>query len=241
MTLIALSYMAGILTILNPFVSPLIFIFLLTTQQKNRLAPLILLLGLACTFTFMGFSLTSSLMIWDFELKKLRLISALLLLGGGGILAYPPLFTFLQNHLRPIFAKIHSKIYPRPSNDEVTLEKLNLNFILGIILGIIWLPFIVPLLSFSLSLAYRGDYSGQVYLLMTLYTFGLITPLITTSLLAKTRRKRELIKKGSPCLKWFGYTLITISFLIFAGCDSALETWTISHSPQWILNLTTRY
>jgi cytochrome c-type biogenesis protein len=241
MILVPLSYIAGILTLLSPCAFPLVPIFLSSMWQRHRWGPFAFLLGLAFIFTFMGFSLTSSHMIGGFEVKRLRLISALFLLSMSIALCYQPLQAYLLQYAKQIIYKIRQTFYPTYKEQDLLLESLILNSLIGILLGFIWLPFIVPMLSFALTLANRGDYFGQPSILMTLYALGLTTPLIVLSNFARKYLKRNPFKKGHVALKWLGYSLILISFLILTGSDMAMETWVIAHTPQWLLNLTTKY
>lgn len=241
MTLVALSYIAGVFTLLNPCAFPLIPIFLSSTWQRHRLGPLTLALGLSLTFTIMGFALATSNMVWGLEIKKLRLISVLLLLSIGIFLAYHPLQAYLLQHGKFLAFKIRQTLYPTPMK-EFPLEKLALNFLIGALLGFIWLPCTGPTLTLTLALANRGDHFAQAYVLMSIYALGVTTPLLTLSYLSKKYlKKKKYLKQGYTGRKWLGYSLIIISFLILIGIDKAVETWTISHTPQWLLNLTTKY
>ncbi len=241
MTLVGLSYVAGVLTLLNPCAFPLIPILLSSTWQRHRSGPLVLIIGLTLTFIIMGFGLATSHTVLGLEIKKLRLLSVILLLTIGIFLSYRPIQTFLLQHGKPLAIKLRHQIYPANMN-ELPLEKLALNFLIGALLGFIWLPCTGPTLSFALSLARRGDHFGQASLLMAVYALGVTTPLLALSYLSKKYlKKKKLLKRGYTGRKWLGYSLIVISFLILTGSDKAVETWAISHSPQWLLKLTTKY
>lgn len=249
MTLVALSYIAGIVALLNPCAFPLIPVFLFSTWQRHHLGPFALILGLSLTFTIMGFALAIPITstqatnhtIWGIEIKTLRLLSILLLLSIGFALAYQPLQNWFLKHSKPLAFKIRNFLYPASKN-EFPYEKLGINFLIGALIGFIWLPCTGPSLSLALALASRGDHFGQASILMTLYTLGVTTPLIALSILSKKYlKKKNLLKKGVTGRKWLGLSLIGMSFLILTGSDKALETWAVSHTPQWLLKLTTRY
>lgn len=241
MTLIALCYIVGFCTLLNPCALPLIPIFLSSTWQRHRLGPFALIFGLFFTFATMGLALTTSHAVWGFEIKTLRLISAFLLLGIGTFLSHQPLQTYILNHGKPFVFNIRDTLYPALIKN-FPFEKLGINFLIGALVGFIWLPCAGPTLSLTLALANRGDHFGQASILMSFYTLGVMTPLILLSILSKKYlKKKQLLKKGRTGRKWLGYSLIIISFLILTGSDKALETWAVSHTPQWLLKLTTKY
>lgn len=250
MTLIALSYCAGVLTLLNPCAFPIIPIFLSSTWQRHRWGSLALILGLSITFTLMGFALTAPMvnsnntiphMFLGLEIKTLRLISICLLFVLGFILAYQPLQNFLLKHIKPWAIRIRHTLYPVALH-KYPIEKLGINFLIGSLVGFIWIPCTGPTLSLALALASRGDHFGQASLLMSIYTLGVTTPLIGLSILSKKYlKKKHLYTAGYTGKKWLGYSLIAISFLILTGSDKAIETWALSHTPQWLLKLTTKY
>lgn len=241
MTLVALSYVAGVLTPLNPCAFPLFPILLSSIWQRHRLGPLTLILGLSLTFTIMGFALATSNTVGGIEIKKLRLISVFLLLNIGIFLASQSLPVYLLRYGKPLAHKIRHALYPTPFQ-ELLLEKLAISFLVGALLGFIWLPCMGPTLSLALAFASRGDHIGQAWVLMSIYTLGVTTPLIVLSYFSKKYLvKKKRLKRGYTGRKWLGYSLIIISFLILTGSDKAAETWAISHSPQWLLKLTTKY
>jgi len=241
MTLIGLSYIAGILTLLNPCTFPLIPILLSSTWQRNQFGPIILIFGLSFTFIIMGFALATSQMVLGMEIKKLRLVSVLLLLIIGIFLVHKPLQSFLRQSVNTVSMILRQRFSPLFVK-RLPYEKMVINLLIGVLLGFIWFPCTGPTLSLALSLASRGDYFGQATLLMTLYSLGITTPLIGLSYASKRYLlKREFLKHGQSGRKWIGISLIVISILILTGCDKAVETWAISHSPQWLLKLTTKY
>jgi cytochrome c-type biogenesis protein len=249
MTLVALSYFAGFITLLNPCAFPLIPIFLSSTWQRHSLGPFALIFGLSVTFTIMGLALASPIVnspvfahtIWGIEIKTLRVISMLLLFVIGIALAYKRLQFWFVHYCKPIAWKARQMLLPKLTH-EFPFEKLGINFLIGALVGFIWLPCAGPSLSLALALASRGDHFGQTGILMTIYTLGVTTPLIILSIVSrKYLKKRKLLKRGETGRKWLGISLIGMSFLILTGSDKAIETWAVSHSPQWLLKLTTRY
>jgi cytochrome c biogenesis protein CcdA len=159
----------------------------------------------------------------------------------GFILAYQPLQNFIISHTRPWVFKLRYTVYPE-ALQKLPIEKLGINFLIGALVGFIWIPCTGPTLSLALALASRGDHLGKASLLMLIYTLGVTTPLIGLSFLSmKYLKKKHLFKAGYTGKKWLGYSLIAISFLILTGSDKAIETWAVSHSSQWLLKLTTKY
>ncbi|MBX9804175.1 MAG: sulfite exporter TauE/SafE family protein [Alphaproteobacteria bacterium] len=241
MTLVGLSFLAGAFTLFNPCAFPLIPVLISSTWQRHRSGPLALIVGLCLTFTIMGFALATTHTVVGIEIKKLRLISVLLLLIIGIVLSQQSLQIFLLKHGKPLALKARKTFYP-PHLKELPLEKLAINFLIGALIGFIWFPCAGPTLSLALTLAGRGDHFGQATLLMTVFALGVTTPLLGLSYLSKKYlKKKKLLKRGYSGRKWLGYSLIVISFLILIGSDKAVETWLVSHSPQWLLNLTTKY
>lgn len=241
MTLVGLSFFAGVLTLLNPCILPLVPIFLSSTWQRHRTGPIALIIGLSVTFIIMGFALATSNNVAGMEIKKLRLISVILLLSIGILLSSQVVQAYVLRYAKPVAFKIRQTLYP-PQFQNLPLEKLAINFLIGALLGFIWLPCTGPTLSLALAFASRGDHFGQASILMAMYTLGVTTPLVGLSYLSKKYlKKKNLLKRGHTGRRWLGYSLIIISFLILTGIDKAVETWVVSHSPQWLLKLTTKY
>lgn len=241
MTLVALSYLAGLVTFLNPCAFPLAPILLSSTWQRHWFGPFALILGLSFAFTIMGFALAVSDRAWGLEIKTLRLISVLLLLGIGLILVSTPLQKILIHRIKPCAQKLRTRL--QPYFQELPLEKLAINLLIGGLLGFIWLPCTGPTLAFALTLAKNGTQLKQAGTIMVVYTLGVATPLLLLSYLFKKYLKHKKVLKSKESLGriWLGYALIFVSFLILTGIDKAVETWLVSHTPPWLLELTTKY
>lgn len=154
---------AGLASVLSPCVLPVIPIIMAGAEREDKHRPLIVVSGLAISFMAMGAvsSLFGALLI-----GKTRSIE----LAGSAIIVIMGLMVMFD-------VSIFKKMY-RLSNIQVKGEGRIGGLILGMSLGVIWVPCVGPFLSSTLAMV---GTSGQLLTGITLlgfYSLGLAIPML---------------------------------------------------------------
>ncbi len=232
---IALSFLAGLLTILNPCVLPLVPVIVAGAAASSRLGPAALALGLALSFGVSGTAL-ASVGIEFGEWWPLRAAAALLLLAAGLALLIPALGARLAAFAEPaagLAGHLSGRLPPG----------LIGQFCTGALLGLAWAPCIGPTLGAAFVLA--AAEGTRLAAAVSMGVFGLGAGL---SLLAAGYGMRRLTGAGrsrmagvtSTSRRLFGGALSLVAVLILTGGDKVIEGAVVQMLPDWFVTLATR-
>ncbi len=154
---------AGLASVLSPCVLPVIPIIMAGAERKDRLRPLIIVLGLAISFMAMGAvsSLFGALLI-----GKTRYIE----IGGSAIIVTMGLMVMFDLSIFKRFYQL--------SNIRVTGEGRIGGLILGLSLGVIWVPCVGPFLSSTLTMVATSGQLATGIILLGFYSLGLAIPML---------------------------------------------------------------
>ncbi|MFN3567155.1 MAG: cytochrome c biogenesis CcdA family protein, partial [Burkholderiaceae bacterium] len=125
---------------------------------------------------------------------------------------------------------------------RVTLGGLSGQFILGILLGVVWSPCVGPTLGAAVTLASQGEELAQVTLVMALFGFGASLPLVLLGLASRgavTRLRGRLLAAGRGGRRILGAVMLALGAFIFTGIDKRVEAWLLDVAPPWITQLGT--
>lgn len=231
-----LSIIAGILSTLSPCVLPLVPILVGTALTAHRLGPLFLAFGLALSFTVVGLFLATVGVTLGLDQALFRNVAAVLLIGFGLIM----LSGRLQQ--RFIFATSGLSGAGQPLLDRISGDSLTGQFLLGLVLGVVWSPCVGPTLGATMTLASQGEDLGHAAVVMALFGIGAGLPLILLGSLsqqAMLRFKSKLSATGKTGKWLLGALLLILSVLILTGLDKHFEAWVLIHAPDWLTRLTT--
>jgi cytochrome c-type biogenesis protein len=231
-----LSVVAGILSTLSPCVLPLVPILVGTALTAHRLGPVALAFGLALSFTVVGlFLATVGIMIGLDQALFSKIAGGLLILFG---------LVLLSDRLQQWFTAATSDLSGagQPWLERISSDTLNGQFLLGLVLGIVWSPCVGPTLGATITLASQGENLGQAAVIMALFGIGAGLPLIalgTLSQQAMMRYKSKLSATGRTGKTLLGALLLVLGILIVTGLDKIFEAWLLTHAPEWLVRLTT--
>jgi cytochrome c biogenesis protein CcdA len=233
-----LSFLAGLLSILSPCVLPLVPIIVGTALNTHRYGPFVLALGLAISFTVVGLFIATIGASIGIDQGLFRVIAAALLITFGILL--------LSTSLQAKFASTTAGIGGAGNNllSKVSTDSLSGQFVLGLLLGVVWSPCVGPVLGATITLASQGTNLGHVTLVMALFGLGSGLPLILLGLLSRQamiRVRSKLFIAGKVGKRILGAILLFVGLLIISGLDKQVETLIVTSTPDWLISLTTRY
>lgn len=232
----ALSVAAGTLSTLSPCVLPLIPILLGTAIAAHRLGPYALAAGLSLSFAVVGIFLASIGASLGLDPAVFRNVAAVLLIGFALVL--------LSSRLQERFAGAASGLSGAGNNllARVSLQGLSGQFVLGLLLGVVWSPCVGPTLGAAITLASQGQDLARVSLVMLLFGIGAGLPLVLIGLLSRQalgRVRGRLLAAGKLGKLMLGGVMLALGVLILTGADKAFEAWVLNVAPDWLVNLTT--
>ncbi len=232
-----LSFLAGVLSTLSPCVLPLVPILMGSAAGTHRYGPFALVVGLMLSFTLIGVGLGSLGGNIGLEQDSLRIVGGVLLLLFGAVLVS----TWLQDRF--------SAAVSRLGVGQGMLARFNLNglhgqFLLGLLLGVVWSPCVGPTLGVAVTLASQGQALAQVTAVMLMFSLGAGMPLLALGMLSRQamgKWRGRMMDAGQKAKKLFGVALLLIGVLVMTGADKGFEKWAVNAMPEWMVNLTTRY
>jgi cytochrome c-type biogenesis protein len=231
-----LSLAAGSLSTLSPCVLPIIPILLATAVAAHRFGPFALATGLALSFTLLGVVLAGAGAAIGLDQVLLRQVGAVLLIAFGLVL--------LSSKLQERFAGATSGLsgFGQGLLARLPLDGLGGQFVLGLVLGVVWSPCVGPTLGAAISLASQGRDLGQVTLAMALFGIGAGAPLVALGLASRqaiARIRGRLLATGKVGKLILGSVMLGLGALILTGADKSFEALILNSAPDWLVNLTT--
>ncbi|PKM38168.1 MAG: cytochrome C biogenesis protein [Gammaproteobacteria bacterium HGW-Gammaproteobacteria-10] len=231
-----LSIIAGILSTLSPCVLPLVPILVGTALSAHRLGPLFLAFGLALSFTVVGLFLATVGVMLGLDQALFRNVAAVLLIAFGLVL--------LSGRMQQRFAAATSGLSGagQPLLDRISGDSLTGQFLLGLVLGVVWSPCVGPTLGATMTLASQGENLTHAAVVMALFGIGAGLPLILLGSLsqqAMLRFKGKLSATGKTGKWLLGGLLLILGTLILTGLDKTFEAWVLLHAPERLTRLTT--
>jgi cytochrome c-type biogenesis protein len=160
---IVMAVGAGLASVLSPCVLPVIPIIMAGAERNDRLRPLIVVTGLSLSFMTMGAisSLFGALLI-----GKTRYIE----IAGASVIVIMGLMVMFD-------VSVFKRFY-QLSNINVKGEGRIGGLVLGMALGIIWVPCVGPFLSSTLTMVATSGQLASGILLLGFYSLGLAIPML---------------------------------------------------------------
>jgi len=175
MASVFLAIGAGLASVLSPCVLPVVPVIVAGAERKDPLRPLLVVLGLSLSFMAMGAvsSLFGALLV-----GKTRTIE---LAGAGVIMTLGIMVLFDLN----IFKRLY-----RLSNIRVAGEGRFSAIVLGMALGLVWVPCIGPFLSSILAMVGTSGQLLKGVVLLAFYSLGLAIPMLAVAYSSHVLQRR---------------------------------------------------
>lgn len=230
--------LAGVLSTLSPCVLPIIPILLGSANNTHRHAPLALAAGLSISYAVIGTALAFAGSALGTNTEVVRLGGAVVL----GLLGLVLMSSFLQQRFASVTAGLGDA--GNTLLDRMNLSGLSGQFIIGLVLGVVWSPCVGPTLGAAIVLASQGTNLIQVGLLMGVFGLGAALPIVVLAYLSRSalqKMRGKLMQAGKNGKLMLGGFMVLISALILSGLDKHLEVWLLNITPLWLTTLTTQF
>ncbi len=235
---LALAALAGVLTLLNPCVLPLLPIVVGSATTQSRLGLFALAGGMVLAFTFAGVLISAGGQALGVDGDVLRFSAAGLMVVFGLVLLSP--------RLQAAFARITAGLGSAAGGwlDSRGPQGAPGQFLTGAMLGLVWTPCVGPTLGAAIGLAAQGEALLQTSLIMATFSLFAIAPLLAIGLISRARfqaNRERLLVVGERGRRWMGWGLVVIGVLVLSGGDKWLETVALEFMPDWLVDLTVRF
>jgi cytochrome c biogenesis protein CcdA len=229
---LVLALLAGIVTVATPCVIP-ILPPLLAGSVGHKLRPLLIVFGSTVTFTLMGGIFSVIGIAAGSVGNVIRLFFAVLIIGFGAVWADEDITEVYTKYSSQILNKFYKN--PPPVKDGSLWGA----FVLGLSLGIVWIPCVGPILGAVLSLvAIEGNLLTGSLMLFS-YSIGLGIPMLTIAYGGKRLSgKIEWTKRNSLTIKKLaGWVLILTGLAMLFGLDRWIQTFLLPYFPEYEIKL----
>jgi cytochrome c-type biogenesis protein len=229
--MIALAFLAGLLSILSPCVLPLVPVVLAGAAAEHRLAPFALAFGIAISFAAIGRFVSTVGFAIGLDMDMFRTGSAVLLLVVGAVLAVPRFHPMLAAAAGPV-GDLAQRRFGGFSTSGVGGQ-----FGVGLLLGAIWTPCVGPTLGAASVMAIQGENLWTAAATMVTFGIGTAVPLLALAALSREmllRWRGRLVGAASGMKTVLGILLVVAGLMTLSGWDRHVQTYLESVAPSWL-------
>lgn len=233
MTLI-FAYLAGLLTLINPCVLPVLPIVLASAASAHRLGPVALAVGMSASFVIFGLGVAAFGRAIGLDQDGLTRLAAMGMIGFGAVLLLPRAGALFQTATAGLAMRADAGI------DQTRQAGLWGQAAGGALLGAAWSPCIGPTLGGAIALASQGESLIWAGAIMLAFAAGVSTIILALAygarnLLMRNRaRAQAFAVRARPIL---GLVFIAVGIATLSGALHLAEGWAVDNLPYWLQDL----
>lgn len=232
------GYLAGLLTLINPCVLPVLPIVLATALQATRWGPVALAAGMSLSFVTFGLGLAVFGRAIGLMPETVAQVGALFMVGFGAVLLVPRFSDRFALATAGVSARADAGI------DRIDQSGIQGQFLGGLLLGAVWVPCVGPTLGGASALASQGESLLWAGAIMASFALGISTIILALGYGAQNaiRRRRDLLRriadKARPAM---GIIFVLTGLALFLELHKYAEIWLIQTLPFWLQDLSVRF
>lgn len=229
-----LAYLAGLLTLINPCVLPVLPIVLASALQAHRLGPVAMAGGMAVSFVVLGMIIAAAGQSLGLTEETVARIGAFLLIGFGLVLLVPAFGARFATATGGIAVRADRGI------DGLDRSGLGGQVLAGALLGAVWSPCIGPTLGGAISLASQGQSLLWSAAVMTAFSAGVATIILALGYGARAailRRRDSLRALAEWARPVTGVLFLLLGVAILFSLHHMAEAWLMNILPDWLIDL----
>jgi cytochrome c-type biogenesis protein len=231
---IILAYLAGLLTLINPCVLPVLPIVLATALQASPLGPAALAGGMSLSFVTIGVGVVSFGRGLGISSDLINQLGAVFMIGFGLVIVVPRLSAeFARLTAAPAF-------HADQKLDGINRMTLRGQLLGGVLLGAVWSPCVGPTLGGAIALASQGENLGWATVIMSSFSLGVASLILglgygTRNILRHHRTSVQMMSRvAKPAL---GAAFLLVGTALVFNLHHSLEIWALDALPEWLLDL----
>lgn len=227
------AYLAGLLTLINPCVVPVLPIVLASALNAGRSGPWALAAGLTVSFVAFGMFVTTIGYSIGLTQERLAQIGALVMIMFGLVLLVPAFSRRFEAATQGVAGAANKQML------GLDLGGNSGQFLGGVLLGAVWSPCIGPTLGGAIALASQGENLLWAMLIMLFFAFGVSTLILGLSwgaqsaLRSRTEALKSLAERSKPIL---GVVFVAVGLMIYFKIHHIIERWALQTLPAWLLD-----
>lgn len=228
------AYLAGLLTLINPCVLPILPIMLAGSLQAGRHGPLALAAGMSISFVALGLTVAAAGRALGVTEETISTAGAVIMIGFGLVLMAPRLSARFATATAGFSARADSTV------NHVGGMSTGGQFATGALMGAVWSPCIGPTLGAAIGLASQGENLGWAGAIMTFFALGVSTIILALGYGARSviQRRQALMRvvaeKSRPIL---GALFVLVGVGILLHWPQIIEGWAVEAMPGWLIDL----
>lgn len=225
------AYGAGLLTLINPCVLPILPIVIAGSLQQSRRGPIYMAAGMSVTFVAFGLFVNTVGYAIGLDDQRLAQIGALMMIAFGLVLIVPRFSAAFSTATAGFAASADTRL----THAETAGGRGQ--FLTGMLLGVVWSPCIGPTLGGAISLASQGENLLWAGLIMAAFAAGVSTLILALGYGARAalqQRLRQIAERSRPLL---GAVFLTVGIAILFRIHHMIEAWAVAHLPAWLIDL----
>ena len=232
------AYLAGLLTLINPCVLPVLPIVLATALNADRRGPVALAAGMSLSFVVFGMVVASFGRAIGLTEERLADAGAVAMLVFGAILLVPRLSMRFETAMAGVSARADGTLA------QGGYQGLSGQFLGGLLLGAVWSPCIGPTLGGAIALASQGQSLFWAFLIMVFFAAGVSTLILGIGIggqeVIRTRAQalRGLAMRSKSIL---GVVFVAVGLMILFRLHHMAEAWAIRALPVWLNDLSVSF
>ena len=232
------GYIAGMLTLINPCVLPVLPIVLASAMQAGRHGPLAIAAGLSVSFVVLGMTVATVGRSIGLTEELLSQIGAVLMMMFGLVLLVPRLNEGFATATAGFSGSADEQM------NKLETSSMKSQFLGGVLLGAVWSPCVGPTLGGAISLASQGENLVWAFAIMTSFALGVSSIILLlgygTGEVIRRRQKqlRGLAERAKPIM---GIIFLLVGIMIFFKFHHMIEAWLVDVLPDWFQDLSTNY
>jgi cytochrome c biogenesis protein CcdA len=229
-----LGYLAGLLTLINPCVLPVLPIVLATALQASRFGPVALAAGMSLSFVVLGVTVAAFGRALGVHEGMIAQAGAVLMILFGLVLLVPRFSAGFATATGGFASQADSTM------DDLDRSGLRGQFLGGMLLGAVWSPCVGPTLGGAIALASQGESLFWVTLIMISFAMGVSTIILALGYGARSalqRRQAMMRKLAVSARPVMGVIFVAVGLAIFFKVHHMIEAWLVNVLPYWLQDL----
>ena len=229
-----LAYGAGLLTLINPCVLPVLPIVLASALQAGRWGPVALTAGMAASFVAVGMGVATLGRSVGLTPERMTDIGAWTMVAFGAVLLLPRVSAGFATATAGFASAADARL------DSIERGSLAGQAGGGVLLGAVWSPCIGPTLGAAIALASQGTELGRATAIMVAFSLGVATIMLAlaygarAAIRARQDRLRALAGIARPVM---GATFVAVGLAIVFKLHHAADAWLLDRLPYWLQDL----